>query len=59
MSLVKDYSLKCNYQNEWSLAAQWELIVDGDTVDFFMSYGMDAVNAIAQNIPKITVAAIF
>lgn len=30
-----------------------------DAVDFFMGYGMDAVNAIAQDIPKITVAAIF
>lgn len=31
----------------------------GDAVDFFMSYGMDAVNAVTQNIPKVTVAAIF
>ena len=28
-------------------------------VDFFMGYGMAAVNTIAQGIPKITVAAIF
>ncbi|MBU7585587.1 MAG: ABC transporter substrate-binding protein [Nostoc sp. TH1S01] len=31
----------------------------GGTVDFFMGYGIDAINAIAQGIPKITVAAIF
>ena len=31
----------------------------GDAVNFFMSYGIDAVNAIAQGIPKITLAAIF
>lgn len=31
----------------------------GGAVDFFMSYGMDAVNAVTQNIPKVTVAAIF
>ncbi|MEH2059808.1 MAG: ABC transporter substrate-binding protein [Nostoc sp.] len=31
----------------------------GGAVDFFMGYGIDAVNAIAQGIPKITVAAIF
>lgn len=53
MSLVKDYGLRCNYQNEWSLGSQWYSIVDGGTVDSFMSYGMDAVNAIA------TVTAVF
>jgi len=31
----------------------------GGAVDFFMGYGIDAVNAIAAGIPKITVAAIF
>ena len=31
----------------------------GGAVDFFMGYGMAAVNTIAQGIPKITVAAIF
>jgi len=31
----------------------------GGAVDFFMGYGIDAVNAIAQGIPIITVAAIF
>ncbi|WP_229494452.1 ABC transporter substrate-binding protein [Nostoc mirabile] len=31
----------------------------GGAVNFFMGYGIDAVNAIAQGIPKITVAAIF
>ncbi|MEH1944580.1 MAG: hypothetical protein V7L01_30805 [Nostoc sp.] len=29
----------------------------GGAVDFFVGYGIDAVNAIAQGIPKITVAA--
>ena len=31
----------------------------GNAVDFFMGYGVDAVNAIAEGIPKITVAALF
>ncbi|MEH2207686.1 MAG: hypothetical protein V7K53_27060 [Nostoc sp.] len=44
---------RCNYQNEWFIGSQWYSIVDGGTVDFFMNYGMDAVNAIA------TVTAIF
>ncbi|WP_313934758.1 ABC transporter substrate-binding protein [Nostoc sp. FACHB-152] len=35
-----------------------QLLVGG-AVDFFMGYGIDAINAIAQGIPKITVAAIF
>lgn len=35
-----------------------QLLVGG-AVDFFMGYGIDAINAIAQGIPKVTVAAIF
>jgi NitT/TauT family transport system substrate-binding protein len=31
----------------------------GGAVDFFMGYGIDALNAVAQRIPKVTVAAIF
>lgn len=31
----------------------------GGAVDFFMGFGADAVKAVEQNIPKITVAAIF
>lgn len=31
----------------------------GGAVDFFMGYGIDAINAVAEGIPKITVAAIF
>lgn len=31
----------------------------GGAVDFFMGYGADAINAVVQGIPKITVAAIF
>ncbi|BAY98631.1 putative secreted protein [Tolypothrix tenuis PCC 7101] len=31
----------------------------GGAVDFFMGFGIDAINAVAQSIPKITVAAIF
>ncbi|WP_334889442.1 hypothetical protein [Nostoc sp.] len=38
---------------------QWYSIVDGGAVDFFRGYGINAVNAIAQGIPKITVVAIF
>ncbi len=35
-----------------------QLLVGG-AVNFFMGYGINAINAIAQEIPKITVAAIF
>jgi NitT/TauT family transport system substrate-binding protein len=31
----------------------------GKAVDFFMGYGSDAIKAIAEGIPKVTVAAIF
>jgi NitT/TauT family transport system substrate-binding protein len=31
----------------------------GEAVDFFMGYGSDAIKAIAEGIPKVTVAAIF
>ncbi|MBW4641656.1 MAG: ABC transporter substrate-binding protein [Goleter apudmare HA4340-LM2] len=31
----------------------------GGAVDFFMGHGIDAINAVAQGIPKVTVAAIF
>lgn len=31
----------------------------GNAVDFFMGYGADAIKAIEQGIPKVTVAAIF
>jgi NitT/TauT family transport system substrate-binding protein len=53
--IYKGYSLDVTIKEEWSLGSQWYSIVDEDTVDFFMSYGMDAVNAIAT----ATVTAIF
>lgn len=31
----------------------------GGVVDFFMGYGIDAINAVAEGIPKVTVASIF
>ncbi|MEO0541181.1 MAG: ABC transporter substrate-binding protein [Cyanobacteria bacterium P01_A01_bin.105] len=31
----------------------------GGAVDFFMGYTADAINAVAENIPKVTVAAMF
>ncbi|MBE9078679.1 ABC transporter substrate-binding protein [Romeria aff. gracilis LEGE 07310] len=31
----------------------------GEAVDFFMGYSADAINAIQESIPKVTVAAIF
>ncbi|MBN4004605.1 hypothetical protein [Nostoc sp. LPT] len=51
--IYKDYSLDLTIKAEWSLASQWYSIVDGGTLDFFLIYGIDAVNAIA------TVTAIF
>ncbi|MCF2149712.1 ABC transporter substrate-binding protein [Desmonostoc muscorum LEGE 12446] len=41
------------------LAGSGTQLLMGDAVDFFMGYGIDAVNAVAQGIAKITVAAIF
>lgn len=35
-----------------------QLLVGG-AVDFFMGYGIDAINAVAQRIPNVTVAAVF
>ncbi|MCW5317335.1 hypothetical protein GTQ43_27085 [Nostoc sp. KVJ3] len=35
-----------------------QLLMEG-AVDFFMGYGIYAVNALAQSIPQITVTAIF
>lgn len=31
----------------------------GEAVDFFMGYGADAIQAVAEDIPKVTVAAMF
>ncbi|BDI15999.1 hypothetical protein ANSO36C_18010 [Nostoc cf. commune SO-36] len=41
------------------MVASGTQLLMGGAVDFFIGYGIDAVNAIAQGIPKITVAAIF
>ncbi len=35
------------------------VLLMGGAIDFFMGFGIDAINAVAQSIPKITVAAIF
>ncbi|MDZ8135239.1 MAG: hypothetical protein RM049_08035 [Nostoc sp. DedQUE04] len=53
IGIYKDYSLDVTIKEESSLGSQRYSIVDGGTADFFMSYGINAVNAIA------TVTAIF
>ncbi|MBD2530747.1 ABC transporter substrate-binding protein [Nostoc flagelliforme FACHB-838] len=57
--IYKDYGLDVTIKMGGPQAASGTQLLMGGAVDFFMGYGIDAVNAIAQGIPKITVAAIF
>ncbi|MEH1965646.1 ABC transporter substrate-binding protein [Nostoc sp.] len=57
--IYKDYGLDVTIKMGGPQVPSGTQLLMGDAVDFFMGYGMDAVNAIAQGIPKITVAAIF
>ncbi len=57
--IYQDYNLDVTIKMGGFLVGSGTQLLMGDAVDFFMGYGIDAVNAIAQGIPKITVAAIF
>ncbi|WP_238845857.1 ABC transporter substrate-binding protein [Nostoc edaphicum] len=57
--IYKDYGLDVTIKMGGPQVPSGTQLLMRDAVDFFMGYGMDAVNAIAQDIPKITVAAIF
>ncbi|MDZ8227747.1 ABC transporter substrate-binding protein [Nostoc sp. ChiVER01] len=57
--IYKDYGLDVTIKMGGPQVPSGTQLLMGDAVDFFMGYGIDAVNAIAQGIPKITVAAIF
>ncbi|MEH1938005.1 MAG: ABC transporter substrate-binding protein [Nostoc sp.] len=57
--IYKDYGLDVTLKMGGPQLPSGTQLLMGGVVDFFMGYGMDAVNAIAQGIPRITVAAIF
>ncbi|MEH2234853.1 ABC transporter substrate-binding protein [Nostoc sp.] len=57
--IYKDYGLDVTIKMGGPQVPSDTQLLMRDAVDFFMGYSMDAVNAIAQGIPKITVAAIF
>jgi len=57
--IYKDYGLDITIKMGGPQVPSGTQLLMGGAVDFFMGYGIDAVNAIAQGIPKITVAAIF
>ncbi|MEH2066617.1 MAG: hypothetical protein V7K47_00180 [Nostoc sp.] len=59
ISIYKDYGLDVTIQMGGLQVGSNTKLLMGGTVDFFMGYGIAPVNAIAQGIPKITVAAIF
>jgi NitT/TauT family transport system substrate-binding protein len=57
--IYKDYGLDVTIKMGGPGVASGTQLLMGRAVDFFMGYGIDAVNAVAEGIPKITVAAIF
>jgi NitT/TauT family transport system substrate-binding protein len=57
--IYKEYGLDVTIKMGGPQVPSGTQLLMGGAVDFFMGYGIDAVNAIAQGIPKITVAAIF
>ncbi|WP_445632379.1 ABC transporter substrate-binding protein [Nostoc sp. DSM 114161] len=57
--IYKDYGLDVTIKMGGPQVGSGTQLLMGGAVDFFMGYGIDAVNAVAQGIPKITVAAIF
>lgn len=57
--IYKDYGLDVTIKMGDPQVPSGTQLLMGDAVNFFMGYGIDAVNAIVQGIPKITVAAIF
>ncbi len=57
--IYKDYGMEVTIKMGGPQIPSGTQLLMGGAVDFFMGQGIDALNAIAQGIPKITVAAIF
>lgn len=57
--IYKDYGLDVTIKMGGPGVATGTVLLMGGAVDFFMGFGIDAINAVAESIPKITVAAIF
>ncbi|OKH25868.1 ABC transporter substrate-binding protein [Chroogloeocystis siderophila] len=57
--IYKEHGLDVTIQMGGPQVPTGTQLLMGNAVDFFMGYGVDAVNAVAEGIPKITVAAIF
>ena len=56
--IYNDYGLDVTIQMGGPQVNGTQLLMGG-AVDFFMGYTADAINAVAENIPKVTVAAMF
>ncbi len=56
--LYADYGLDVTIQMGGPQVNGTQLLM-GESVDFFMGYGSDALQAVQQGIPKVTVASIF
>ncbi|QSJ16424.1 ABC transporter substrate-binding protein [Nostoc sp. UHCC 0702] len=57
--IYKDYGLDVSIKMGGPQVPSGTQLLMGGAVDFFMGHGIEAVNAITEGIPKITVAAIF
>ncbi|NMG06482.1 ABC transporter substrate-binding protein [Brasilonema sp. UFV-L1] len=57
--IYKNYGLDVTIKMGGPQVPSGTQLLMGGAVDFFMGTGIDAINAIAQQIPKMTVAAIF
>lgn len=57
--IYKDYGLDVTIKMGSPQVASGSQLLMGGVVDFFMGNSIDAVNAVAEGIPKITVAAIY
>jgi NitT/TauT family transport system substrate-binding protein len=57
--IYQDYGLDVTIKMGGPQIPSGTQLLVGNAVDFYMGQGADAINAAAQNIPKITVAAIF
>ncbi|MFM7426454.1 MAG: ABC transporter substrate-binding protein [Elainella sp.] len=56
--IYKDYGLDVTIKMGGPQVNGTQLLMGG-AIDFFMGYGSDAIKAVQENIPKITVAALF
>ncbi|MFE4105202.1 ABC transporter substrate-binding protein [Almyronema epifaneia] len=56
--LYNDYGLDVTIKMGGPQVNGTQLLM-GEAIDFFMGFGADAINAVQEGIPKVTVAAIF